>query len=98
MQNKSLSELQKEVTALVKERKVVKGGTKQEVYEVGFEYPILGGVKVGFKQVKGTCPKNALTNFRKVVGNGWVAKTIVSPTKKRGEIVYEVVNNTYILR
>lgn len=96
---KTLKQIQEVLNSKVSERQAVSTG-KSKGYEVVYEQATLKGIVTNTQFVKGTCPKDALKNFRSEMEcvECYNVITIDSPTEVRGILTYKVYNNTHILR
>lgn len=96
----TIIELTKQVTQREAEMESVIGKTKQKAYDIVYEEATLQGIVRNNKFVKGTCPKDALKNFRREMDcvECFTVIEIQSPTNKRGWLSYKVYNNKSILR
>lgn len=96
----TIIELTNQFTRREAERKSVIGNTKQKAYDIVYEEATLQGIVQKNKFVKGTCPKDALKNFRRQMDcvECFTVIEIQSPTNKKGWLSYKVYNNKSILR
>lgn len=98
---KNFAQINQEFRTRNAERKAVIGETKLRAFDIVFEKATLEGIVTETKFFKGTCPKNALTNFRHEMGKSdskyYKVTEVVSITEKK-TLVYKVFDNKYILR
>lgn len=96
----TFKEIQSKLNSKVNESNAVSNGKSIKGYEIVFEQPTLQGIKTHTKFVGGSCPKDALKNFRKEMEcvECYNVISIDSPTEVRGILTYKVYNNTHILR
>ena len=98
---KNFAEINQEFRVRNAERKAVIGETKLRAFDIVYEKATMEGIVTETKFFKGSCPKNALANFRHEMAKGdskyYKVREVVSITEKK-TLVYKVFDNKYILR